>query len=195
MWISSCSSTVCWKDSLCSIVLSSVGSNSVTLWTVTLPGSSVHRILQETTLEWLAMPFPRGSCRLRDRTHVSGIACIARRVLSHWCRLGSPLLPLRPRQRSGDCLCGSIPGLSRLFYWSDDGQESFMCHSPWGCKAWDMTEQVNWTDKLSNQYVNTYKTTHWDFDWRLYWLYGSGWKEHLDSTESFLSCNLIRLTY
>ena len=33
-----------------------------------LPGSSVHGILQERTLEWVAMPSSRGSSRPSDRT-------------------------------------------------------------------------------------------------------------------------------
>ena len=37
----------------------SVMSDSVTLWT--LAGSSVHRILQARILEWVAIPFSRGS--------------------------------------------------------------------------------------------------------------------------------------
>ena len=36
-----------------------------------LPGSSVHGILQVRTLEWVTMPCSRGSSRLRGRTHVS----------------------------------------------------------------------------------------------------------------------------
>ena len=32
------------------------------------PGSSVHRIFQAIVLEWVAISFPRGSSRLRDRT-------------------------------------------------------------------------------------------------------------------------------
>jgi len=39
-----------------------------------LPGSSVHGILQERMLEWLAMPFSRGSFQPRDPTQVSHIA-------------------------------------------------------------------------------------------------------------------------
>ena len=31
------------------------------------PGSSVHRLLQARTLEWVAMPFSRGSSQPRDR--------------------------------------------------------------------------------------------------------------------------------
>ena len=39
-----------------------------------LPGASVHGILQARLLEWVAMLSSRGSSRLRDRTHISGIA-------------------------------------------------------------------------------------------------------------------------
>ena len=35
------------------------------------PGSSVHGILQARILEWVAMPFSRGSSQPRDQTHVS----------------------------------------------------------------------------------------------------------------------------
>ena len=43
--------------------------------------SSVHGILQESTLEWVAIPFSRGSSRPRDWTRVS---CIASRVFTLW---------------------------------------------------------------------------------------------------------------
>ena len=43
------------------------------------PGSSVHGILQARILEWLAMPFSRGSFCARDRTHVSYVSCTGRR--------------------------------------------------------------------------------------------------------------------
>ena len=39
-----------------------------------LPGSSVHEILQARILEWVAMSFSRGSSQPRDRTQVSCIA-------------------------------------------------------------------------------------------------------------------------
>ena len=38
-----------------------------------LPGSSVHGILQARVLEWVAISFSRGSSRPRDRTGVSRI--------------------------------------------------------------------------------------------------------------------------
>ena len=39
-----------------------------------LPGSSVHGILQARILEWIAIPFSRGSSQPRDQTRVSRIA-------------------------------------------------------------------------------------------------------------------------
>ena len=39
-----------------------------------LPGSSAHRILQARILEWVAIPFSRGSSWPRDRSQVSYIA-------------------------------------------------------------------------------------------------------------------------
>ena len=44
-------------------------------------GSSVHGILQARMLEWIAMPFSRGSSQPRDRTWVS---CIAGRLFTIW---------------------------------------------------------------------------------------------------------------
>ena len=42
-----------------------------------LPGSSVHGILQARILEWAAIPFSRGSFQPRDRTCVCSVYCIA----------------------------------------------------------------------------------------------------------------------
>ena len=39
-----------------------------------LPGSSVHGIPQARLLEWVAVPFSRGSSQPRDQTQVSCIA-------------------------------------------------------------------------------------------------------------------------
>ena len=39
------------------------------------PGSSVHGILQTRILEWVTIPFPRGSSPPRDQTQVTHIAC------------------------------------------------------------------------------------------------------------------------
>ena len=45
------------------------------------PGSSVHRILQERILEWVAIPFSRGSSQPRDWTWVS---CTAGGFFTVW---------------------------------------------------------------------------------------------------------------
>ena len=47
---------------------------SDSLWPHGLPGSPVHGILQARTLEWVTIPFSRGSSWLRDQTWVSCIA-------------------------------------------------------------------------------------------------------------------------
>ena len=46
-----------------------------------LPGSSIHGILQAKILQWLAIPFSRGSSRCRDGTQVS---CVAGRFFIIW---------------------------------------------------------------------------------------------------------------
>ena len=46
-----------------------------------LPGSSVHGILQARILEWVAMLSSRGSSWFRDQTHVSCTSCIGKQIL------------------------------------------------------------------------------------------------------------------
>ena len=48
-----------------------------------LPGSSVHGILQTRRLERVAMPSSRGSSQPRDWTHVSYVSWLGRQVLYH----------------------------------------------------------------------------------------------------------------
>ena len=48
-----------------------------------LPVSSVHGILQARILEWVAIPFSRGSSWCRDQTHISYVSWIGRWVLYH----------------------------------------------------------------------------------------------------------------
>ena len=54
-----------------------------------LPGSSVHGILQARILERVATPFSRGSSQLRDQTQVS---CIADRFFTVWATREAHLL-------------------------------------------------------------------------------------------------------
>ena len=53
------------------------------------PGSSVHEIPQARILEWVTIPFSRGSSWPRDQTQVS---CIAGRFFTIWTILGRPIL-------------------------------------------------------------------------------------------------------
>ena len=48
-----------------------------------LPGSSVHGISQARILEWVAIPYSRGSSQPRAQTQISCISCIGRQMLYH----------------------------------------------------------------------------------------------------------------
>ena len=56
-----------------------------------------HGIPQVRTLEWVAMQ----ASQLRDRTRISYAACVDRRALYHWSRLGSPGLEVTPPPHYG----------------------------------------------------------------------------------------------
>ena len=53
-----------------------------------LPGSSLHGILQKRILEWVAI-FSSGSSQPRDQTHICG-SCIGRQILYHWATWEAP---------------------------------------------------------------------------------------------------------
>ena len=53
------------------------------------PGSSVHGILQARILEWVAIPFPKGSSQPKDRACVSCLLHCSR-IIYHLRCLGSP---------------------------------------------------------------------------------------------------------
>ena len=82
---------------MCACVLScfSRGPTLCDLEDCSPPGSSVHGILQARILEWVAMPSSRGSSPPRDRTRVSYVSCMGRRVLHHWRHLGSPVFMVK----------------------------------------------------------------------------------------------------
>ena len=46
-----------------------------------VPGSSVHGILQARILEWVAISFSSGPSQPRDGTCVSYVSCLGRRIL------------------------------------------------------------------------------------------------------------------
>ena len=77
------------------------------------PGSSVHGIFQARVLEWAAMPSSRGSSRLRDRTCVSCVSCIAGGFFA-------TVPPGKPR-RDVDCPPLGCPP-TPVMVWSTDGE-------------------------------------------------------------------------
>ena len=68
-------------DFLWGVVKVIVMSDSLCPMDCSLPGSSAHGILQARVLEWVSIPFSKGSSWSRDRTKVS---CIAGRFFTVW---------------------------------------------------------------------------------------------------------------
>ena len=122
------------------------------------PGSSVHGILQARILEWVVIPFSRGSSRPRDQTHVS---CIGRRVvycLSHQgrpfrCRESKTHPGARPAWSSSYCnwlkktsyygiiFLLLLEPLAWFFSWEYDGapsSKSFGQNYLWGSLLWQL---------------------------------------------------------
>ena len=78
------------------------------------PGSSVSGIFQARILEWVALSFSRGSSQSRDRTQVSCVSCIGRRIL-YLCHLGSPCVDIQKRIFKNMCLRIRTPWRSFSF--------------------------------------------------------------------------------
>ena len=63
-----------------------VAQSCATLWDpmdCSPPGSSGHGIYQARILDWVVIPFSRGSSQLRGRTPISYVSCIGRQILGH----------------------------------------------------------------------------------------------------------------
>ena len=95
-----------WDLVSCVCVCVCVGSDTQSCPTLcnpmdcSLPNLSVLGILQARILEWVAIPFSRGSSIPRDPTWVSCISSNGRQILYHYWHLRSPYLPdraLKPR--------------------------------------------------------------------------------------------------
>ena len=53
-------------------------------------GSSVHGVIPERILEWVAISSSRGSSWPRDRTHSACASCVGRQTLYHWATWETP---------------------------------------------------------------------------------------------------------
>ena len=80
-----------------------------------LPGSSVHGILQARILEWVATPSSRGSSQSGGRAQVSCVSCIGRQVLYPLGHPGSPCISY------WFCFSGTSPTNTRtlIYCWCD----------------------------------------------------------------------------
>ena len=80
------------------------------------PDSSVHGILQARIVEWVAIPFSRGSFQPRDWTHVS---CIANRLFINWATReawGSPNQQTKPlRSGQGTSIFNFFAGVMLVY--------------------------------------------------------------------------------
>ena len=72
------------------------------------PGFSVHGILQARTLEWVAIPFSRGSSWLRNQTQV----CISGRFSTVWATAAAAAKSLQSCPTLSDPMDCSLPGSS-----------------------------------------------------------------------------------
>ena len=149
----------------CARYVASVMSNPCDPMDCSPPGSSVHGILQARTLEWVVIPFSRGSSWPRDQNCASNDSCKDNWVLNHERHLGGPscgctekwfwvlwwLRWWRICLQWGDL--GSIPGSggtpgegngNPLQYSCLEfhGQRSLVGYSPQGRKQSDTTEQL-----------------------------------------------------
>ena len=88
-WIAAHQASVSITNSWSSFRLTLIASNSFWPWMCSPPGSSAHGILQAKKLEWVAVPFSRGSSGPRDKTWVF---CTSRGFFT----TGAPGKPMYP---------------------------------------------------------------------------------------------------
>ena len=109
-----------------------------------LPGSSVHGILQTKILERIVMPFSRGSSWPEDHTHISCGFCITVKILYHWV--------------TGEAQnAGKVPKSSTLFWCNLSKNRSRFCrYSPKGSlRLW-----YQWQAQVVT-YVSNHPPTTW----------------------------------
>ena len=124
-----------------------------------LPGSTVHGILQESILEWVAISFSRWPFPPRDQTQVSHIAD---RFFTTWA--------IREAPEDGDASSGSM-FLRPALFWEGIQAESmdsgaFIIHrssTRWGARTrqlgfgWDLHffKDLLWKDSVLRKYTGT----------------------------------------
>ena len=132
-----------------------------------LPGSSVHGILQARILEWVAMLSSRGSSQSRDRTHVFyNLPALASRFFTtssiweawKWIYIHTYIDTWWLSGKKSACQwkkCRLDPWVGKIPWrrkWQPTpvflpgkfhGQRSLVDYSPWSCKESDTTKQLS----------------------------------------------------
>ena len=114
------------------------------------PGSSIHGILQARVLRWVSIPFSRGSSQSRDWTQVSRI--VGRRF-NLWATREAPNMMNISRRR--------------------EGQRRLACHSPWGYKESETTEQLH--TKPLTVWITINCGKFWKRWYLVFWKYQTTW--------------------
>ena len=112
-----------------------------------LPSSSVDGILQARTLEWVAVPFSRGSSQPRDETQVS---CIAGRFL-----------PTEPPGIPKNIGVGSLSLLHGIFSTQESNQGFLHCRQIFYQPSYQILSQLR--DFHGNQNRGEEETLLWSF--------------------------------
>ena len=124
-----------------------------------LPGSSVHEVLQARILEWVAILFSRGYSWPRDLTWVSCIVC---RLFTIWAIREAPICGLC--LRFFFVFSFGIPTLSPLCR-----QSSLVSYSPWVCKN-SVTEWLRMYPCTHAQYSPCIMVEGWEKNQALSWM-------------------------
>ena len=90
-------------------------------------GSSIHEISQARILEWVAIPFSRGSSQVRDRTHISYITS---GFFTVWASRETPKTGMRMGIYRDQCNPIQNPEINSIDFWQScedhsTGKESF----------------------------------------------------------------------
>ena len=89
-----------------------------------LPGSSVHGILQARILEWVTISSSRGSSQPRDQTLVTCGSCVGRRILYHCATWEAP------SHKCLGCYFTIMSKMHKLTFTSYKNNDKWMRHLP-----------------------------------------------------------------
>ena len=125
------------------------------------PDASIHGVFQARILEWVVIPFSRGSSQSRDRTDVTSIFCIGKRIIYHWAIQEVP----------NTSLSFPIQPWSLLHSWAEISLLKKQ-------RSWLQTAWCIWTDHLSLTWFSLRVKSMWRLDW-------GGMLVHEGQTQSF----------